>query len=81
MKEREILDWYDNPVTKAFFDNIHIRVNGFKIGRGEGDFLRPNVEENHRLNWEIQGGIEELEYISDKENVVDIFGLEEEEAA
>ena len=62
--EKQIADWLENPVTQAFIAGVQRRVEGFKASRADGEFLKLEADDNHRTNWLIQGGIDELEYVA-----------------
>lgn len=82
MKTEDVQEWLSSPVTCAYFDYLNKRITAFKNSRGEGALVNEDPNKMFRANWELVGGLRELEALtdlqSDPEQVYEVFGVSDE---
>jgi hypothetical protein len=82
MKAADVKEWLNSPVTEAYFKYLGERIAAFKTSRGEGALLSEDPHKMFRANWELVGGLKELEALRDlpvdQEQVFEVFGVSDE---
>ena len=82
MKAADVRDWLASEVTESYFLYLRQRIESFKKSRGDGALLHDDPQKMYRANWELVGGLKELEALadiqSDPEQVYEVFGIEEQ---
>jgi len=77
----EVETWLDHPVTQAFFREVNGRKESAREAKSE--MLADDAQTLFRINWWIQGGIDELDTFidlgnKDADTIEEFFGGEDE---
>lgn len=82
MKAMDVQEWMSSPVTEMYFDYLNKRIAAFKQSRGEGALVNDDPQKMFRANWELVGGLRELEALAgmpgDQEQIYEVFGVSNE---
>jgi hypothetical protein len=79
MKIADVKEWMQSEVTGAFFEYLDLRIKSLKDARGEGTLVSGDAQQMFRANWELVGGLKELQALrdlpNDDEQVYEVFGV------
>lgn len=79
MKVVDVREWLQSEVTQAFFEYLDLRIKSLKEARGEGTLVSGDAQQMFRANWELVGGLKELQALldlpRDDEQVYEVFGV------
>lgn len=79
MKVVDVREWLQSEVTQAFFEYLDLRIKSLKEARGEGTLVSTDAQQMFRANWELVGGLKELQALSDlpkdDDQVYEVFGV------
>ena len=83
MKAQDVQEWMNSPVGEAYFSYLRKRISAFKESRGDGALLNADPYKMYRANWELVGGLSELEALAglpyDDDQVLEVFGIEKDD--
>lgn len=79
MKIADVKEWMGSEVTRAFFEYLDLRIKSLKDARGEGTLVSGDAQQMFRANWELVGGLKEIQALrdlpNDDEQVYEVFGV------